>query len=161
MKKKVLFLILLVCLGIFVSCSNYKHEKEWVFAGDTWNRFVPFMDTIDITDIEKQYDLNVAFSVWDNFEYSLVPLEIVVYYPNGQESVFKKYYSIKDLQGNHLGTVKGNVWTVDMNVFESRTFPEKGKYIFSVQHLTQYYDLPKVQAIKTVLTNSKKKSQKR
>ena len=156
MKRKYLFFCLSLLCGLFISCSGYKHEKELLFQGDTWNRFVPFMDTIEIDNIAKNYDLNIAFSVWDNFEYSLIPMEIVVYYPNGQESVFKKYFSIKDLQGNHLGTVKGNVWTVEMNVFQYRQFPEKGKYIISVQHLTQYYDLPRVCSLKTTLTRSKR-----
>ena len=91
--------------------------------------------------------MDISFSVWDHFEHSLVPLQIILTYPDGQESAFVKYVSIRDIEGKHLGKAKGDIWTVTVNLLLNRTFPTQGDYIVNIQNLTQYYDLPDVHSV--------------
>ncbi|MBP5413292.1 MAG: hypothetical protein J6Y47_08575 [Bacteroidales bacterium] len=136
------------CIFVLQGCSSRQNvEYQYVFPASIWNRFVPVIDTFSVSDAEKAYDLDISFSVWDNFEHSLIPLQIIITYPDGQESVFVKYVSVRDIEGKHLGEAKGDVWTISTNVLLNRTFPAQGDYVINIQNLTQYYDLPNVHAV--------------
>lgn len=158
MNRSSLTLLLILFVGLFYGCHfSHTQEKAHFFSGSVWNRFVPFEDTLKIEHPDLVYDLNIQLSVWNTFEHSLIPLQVIITYPNGQESVFVKHLSIKDLDGNFLGSAKGDIWTTNIDVFSEREFPEKGNYIINIQNLTQYYDLPKVSAISFTLNGQKPK----
>lgn len=148
-----------VCISALclISCgSRHQYNYTYTFSGNIWNHFVPITDTFSITNTRTAYDMDIHLSVWDNFEHSLIPIQIILTYPDGQENVFTKYLSVKDIEGKHLGDVTGDVWTVSMNVFTNRTFAHEGNYTIDIQNTTQYYDLPNVQSVSYTLYTHKK-----
>ena len=155
-------LIGLVAIITLYSCQS-EISNTTLFAGDTWNHFIAKEDTIEITNTKTAYNLDISLEVWDNIDKDLylIPVQVLVIYPNGQESGFIKQVSIRDLEGNHLGTPHGDVWSVRMNVFTDRTFPEKGKYLINLQQQTQKYDLQGIESASTYLYPHKKTNHKK
>jgi hypothetical protein len=163
MRKFWVVLVAVVCVIGVSSCSsgvckNWKIQK-WIYPPNgIWNRLVPFEEIFTIEDVKKQYDVKIELCVLDGFEHSRVPIEIVVTSPSGQVNILNQILVIKDNDGNHIGNVYGDVWTIEQIIYSNKEFTEKGEYSFSVQNRTQYYELFKVKSVSFLVSVSKKQT---
>jgi gliding motility-associated lipoprotein GldH len=152
MRKISTLLFVFVCVVGLSSCdfgvfNKWKIEGSKEFPNNTWNRFEPLEETFTISNLKKQYDVKVELSILDGFEYNQVPIEIVITSPSGQKNIVNKVMVIKDKDGNHIGKVEGDVWTVEQIIYSNKEFTEAGEYSVSVQNRTQYYELFKVKSV--------------
>jgi len=153
--------VVVVVVRSFGGFRSYEYQTSSFIAdsGDKgWNRFKPSGGIFVIEDVGKQYEIKVEVSVMDGFEYNQIPIEIVITSPSGQTNVLNKFLVIKDKDGNHIGKMEGDVWTVEQIIYPNKEFTEKGEYAVSVQHRTQYYDLFKVKSVSFSVASLKKKT---
>ena len=154
--------VVVVVVRSFGGFRSYETKLISSFIADDgdkgWNRFKPSEGIFFIEDVGKQYEIKVELSVMDGFEYNQIPIEIVITSPSGQKNILNKILVIKNKEGNHVGKVEGDVWTVEQIIYPNKEFTEKGEYAVSVQHRTQYYDLFKVKSVSFSVASLKKKT---
>ncbi|MDR0367587.1 MAG: gliding motility lipoprotein GldH [Bacteroidales bacterium] len=155
--KRVLFAgVCILLLG--VGCSSKKDTTEITvfFPNYIWNRFEPVDTVFTVSDANKVYDVSLMLSIMDGFKLDMIPLEIVITSPDGQENIITKTFALKDKEGNHIGSVFGNTWTVELPVYTQKEFQPEGKYTISILNRTQYYDLPLVKSLSLKIFSVKK-----
>ena len=157
MKIKHLFAIAFAaacCAG----CQSKKpvFDETVVFPDHAWNRIniVTFQPQINRTDV--YYDVEIAVQYADGFEYSEIPLNIVLKSPDGQVNVARKTLGTRKADGSREGSVYGDTWTVRKTVFSHRRFREAGTYAMDVHHLTQYFDLRGIEGVGCIVKPSEK-----
>ena len=155
--KKVLFACICI-LFLTIACSSKKDKTEIKvsFPKHIWNRLQPVDTVFYISDTKKIYDVSIKLSITDGFKLDIIPLEIVVVSPDGQQNIINKTFAVKDNEGNHIGNVFGDTWTVELPIYQEKEFSTEGKYAISISNRTQYYDLPKVESIIISIVPAKK-----
>ncbi|MGI6291273.1 MAG: hypothetical protein ACOXZH_02435 [Bacteroidales bacterium] len=157
--KKHIILFLVITLS-FIACDNKKviYEQTIYFADAQWNRFSILEFTPEIKNIKKDYDFIVSVQFKEGYQHNTLPINTVLIYPNGQKNINRHVFLIQNEHG-YLGNVKDDSRYIEAVIFSKKHFDEKGTYIFTVQQLTQYYDLGNIKAIgcKVIRSNSKNK----
>jgi hypothetical protein len=147
-----------VVAALAASCSHEgdKMENIHLFPNQVWNRFEPVNITFSISAPQKPYDVWVELSVMDGFEVDRVPFEMVMTSPDGQENIINKVFVIKNKEGQHIGSVYGDAWTVRQALYSGKEFLQAGEYTVTIQNRTQYYELFKVASLRFGIAPSKK-----
>lgn len=144
----------LLCIG----CHSKKpvFEETVNFSKHAWNRFnvLDFQPQLKGTDV--YYDVEVTVHYADNFEYSEIPLNIVMKSPGGQVNVMRKVLGTRKADGSREGSVYGDTWSVSKTVFSHRQFKEAGTYSIQVHHRTQYFDLRGIEGVSCTIKPSEK-----
>ena len=154
-------LIGLVSVMFLTGCSNKATKiTTTTFSNAVWNRFAPIEETFLITNTKKMYDIKVELSVVDGFAHSTIPIEIAITSPDGQENILNKTIVIKDKEGKHIGNVFGDIWTVELPIYQGKEFSQEGEYSISIQNRSQYYDLIGVESLTfSIIPTGKKKKE--
>ena len=159
--KKVLFAG--ACLWVFAAGCSSKRDTTEIhvsFPNHIWNRF-QIVDTVfHVSNIEKNYDISLQLSVTDGFKLDIVPVEVVLISPDGQENIVNKKFFVKDAEENHIGNAFGDTWTVELPIYSEKEFSQQGDYRITVQNRTQYFDLPKVESLVITVAPAKRKKEK-
>jgi hypothetical protein len=121
------------------------------FPNQTWNRFKPIDTVFTVSDSKKIYDIRIALSVMDGFKHSSIPVEIVITAPSGQKNIVNKFIVVKDEYGRHTGSAYGDVWTVELPVYNRKEFMEEGTYSINIHHRSQYYELFRVVSLSFII----------
>ena len=141
-KAFMVFFVLVAAAG----CSEFSTEIKVVFPYNAWNRFKPMEASFEITDLKKTYEVKVAVGVVDGFEHEILPLEIVITSPSGQQNILGKTLAIKK-DGQYIGKARGDIWTSTLVIYPFKQFSEAGTYSVQILNRTQYFDLQKVESL--------------
>lgn len=156
--KKFVSITILFCL-IFTSCSNKKaiYEQTVSFPNYQWNRFHIVEFSPEIKKQKKSYDFILSITYQEGYPYETLPINTVLKYPNGQKSIFKYVFLVRNEDG-YIGNIEGNNRSIEATIHSDKKLPEAGIYTFAVQQLTQYYDLQNIVSVscKVVPSSSKK-----
>ncbi|MDR0604121.1 MAG: hypothetical protein LBG80_07460 [Bacteroidales bacterium] len=160
MSKVIVNVLFFICVLFLCSCSPKKGKTELKiqFPNQVWNRLEPVDTTFTVSNIEKAYDITVALSVLNGFELNYIPLEVVITAPSGQKNIIPNIgITLKDKENNHIGTVYGDVWTVEQTVYSHKEFTEEGNYSIRIHNRTQYYELFKVVSMSLIISPAETK----
>lgn len=155
--KHIVYVSILLLL-VSSSCSNKKpvYEQTMHFPDYQWNRFHIVEFNPEIKKLKKPYDMKLAITYTENYPYETIPVNTVLTYPNGQKNILRYVFLVKDKNG-FIGTVDGNKRSIEATIHSNKQLPETGIYTFTVQQLTQYYDLENIVSVHCMLIPSKKK----
>ena len=141
--------------------SSYETRLFRTFVSDDgdkgWDELKPAGGIFFVEDVGKQYEIRVELSVMDGFEYSQIPIEMVITSPSGKIEVQNTFLIIKDEEGNYIGKAEDDVWTVEQIIFPRKEFTEKGEYAVSIHHKAQDSELFKVKSLLFSVASLKKK----
>ncbi len=150
----------LICISIalligFSSCSSKKpiYEQTVNFPNYQWNRFNILEFSPEIKKTKKTYDFAVILTYQEGYPYETLPINTVLTYPNGQKNILRRVILIKNEQG-YLGNKEGKLRRIETIIHTGKKFSEVGKYTFTVQQLTQYYDLENIASIRCKVSPS-------
>jgi len=140
-----------VFFGIIISFSGCFNRVKPVeikvyFANHTWNHFAVMDAKFEITNVDKTYEVVVGLNVIDGFEVDEVPVVIAITSPDGQQNIINKTIVVK-IDGNYLGKINENVWTIEQVVYSAKQFSQTGTYSVYISNRSQYYNLYKTEAL--------------
>jgi len=138
-RNLLIFTIIAIGLSTLTGCGNCgtKTESQTLLPNNIWNRFTPFEDTFEITNIDKVYDIDLSFGVMNNFAFDFLRIEIVITSPDGQKNIINQMLDVKK-DSHFLGTAIGDVWTIEHSLYKQKTFTTTGTYTIKIQHRMDY-----------------------
>lgn len=134
-KKNINFLLLFFSIFFFISCGGDIEFTEYkTLQNSTWKAYekVNINFTIEDTISPKNLFLNIR----NNQDYGYSNLFIItnLKFPNGTEVIDTLQYEMTNKNGEFLGNGISSIKENKLFYKESKVFPEKGNYEFSVYH---------------------------
>lgn len=156
MKKEPLYLFF-VLLFMVTACSRKPvYEESVSFQDKSWNRFRVLTFEPKVEKANVYYDIVLKISYENGFEHQSIPIHAILTSPDGQRNIIRKNVKICNKDGQYIGSVFGDIWTVEKVVFEHKQLKDIGVYFFTVQQMTQYYDLKGIISVSCIFKPSEK-----
>jgi gliding motility-associated lipoprotein GldH len=127
-------LFLGVCVAFLLnSCSETPtYEKSYAFDNKEWAQNVKPSFTIDIQDIEKEYDFIITLRTTTDYKYSNLWIYLNTTTPDGKKA--REPFEIKTTNpdGSWIGKKTGTIVEHSL-YFKRRKLPLKGRYVFVLE----------------------------
>lgn len=118
---------------IFSSCQEAAmYEKVYSFEGSTWSQKVKPSFTVDIKDVNKEYDFILTLRTTTDYDYNNLWIFLNTVTPSGSRGREPFEIKISNPDGSWAGKKTGTVVEFPLN-FKRRKMPEKGKYTFEIE----------------------------
>lgn len=146
---RLLTIILSASLLLLSGCgkNEIKHEQEYKFAHQDWNRFVKPEFTFDIKDTEAVYDIVMVGNFNHNIQVSALNTDIMMLTPDGGRRASNVLWPIKDDEGQPMGEQLDGKFTNEIYLRKDFTFNQKGKLQFQIEYRSSKYDNPDINAV--------------
>jgi gliding motility-associated lipoprotein GldH len=136
-KKKIVktswVMLSLLAMLLFASCGDSPHyDKTYAFKNKTWTQEVRPKFIVEINDTTKVYDFVVTLRTTTSYSYNNLWVFLNSKTPSGLTAREPYQIYIANEDGSWIGRKSGTVIENQL-VFKGRKFPEKGKYIFSIE----------------------------
>jgi len=143
----------------FSACNKQKpiYERTISFPNYQWNRFNTLEFTPEIKKLKKSYTFTLVITYKEGYLYETLPVNTVLTYPNGQKNIIRHVFLIKK-DNAYIGNKEGNQRQIEAVIHPDKIFSDAGVYAFSVQQLTQYYDLNHIVSVGCKVNYSSKKN---
>lgn len=136
--------IVLLAFFVLLSCDKLAvyQKMDAEFEHNRWFKNDSKIHSINIEE-ESSFTLFFDFSHVYNFQFSEIPIQFKIEYPDGTLSVEKIKLAIKDENGKDKGECMGDVCDLRQAVFTDKIL-KKGNYTISVSHQFNGEYLPNV-----------------
>lgn len=126
--------IFLVTVGFALSgCQEAPmYEKVYSFEASTWSQKVKPSFTVDIQDINREYDFILTLRTTTDYEFNNLWIFLNTVTPSGSRGREPFEIKISNPDGSWAGKKTGTVVEFPLN-FKRRKMPEKGKYTFEIE----------------------------
>ncbi len=139
MNIKFFFFIL---FSIFLSCNNFFYENKIEFDDNEWNKDEQLNCEFEIIQTEASYDIYINFACKEEYKTNNIWLFVEVISPSGNIQKDTIEYYITDNVGKWFGKKRSNFIENKFLYKQNIKFPEKGLYIFTLQHGMRKKDTP-------------------
>lgn len=137
--------IIVICLIITsISCDNNRvFEDNYAITNEIWNRDSIVSFTVDITDTISVN--NIYINIRNASEYPRSNIYLFVK-TEANNSVVKDTFNciLADDNGRWYGSGLGDIWSHQMLYKKNVRFPNKGKYVFSIEQAMRISELPDI-----------------
>lgn len=107
-------------------------EKSYAFADKQWDQKVKPSFTLDIKDIEKEYDFVLTVRTTTDYKYSNLWIYWNTTTPDGERAREPFEIKITNPDGSWIGKKTGTIVENSL-YFKRRKMPVKGKYVFVLE----------------------------
>ena len=126
------FLFFILGLSI-LSCSEKPfYEKVYSFDGNEWTQRVKPSFTVDVKDIEKEYNFIITLRTTTDYKYSNLWIYMNTITPDGTKAREPFQIQITNPDGSWAGIKTGTIVEHPLQ-FNKRKLPKKGKYTFTIR----------------------------
>ncbi len=134
--KTKLFIGTVLSLMLFLSsCDNnriFEENKELI--NNCWSSDNIIKFEVDIDSLETPTNFYINIRISEGYPYSNLFLFIKTTFPNGKMANDTLDCILADLNGKWIGSGMGDIYDNQIPFKKNVLFPEKGKYIFELQH---------------------------
>jgi len=139
MKLKVktkLFIGTVLSLMLFLSScdSNRIFEENKELINNCWSSDNIIKFEVDIDSLETPTNFYINIRISEGYPYSNLFLFIKTTFPNGKMANDTLDCILADLNGKWIGSGMGDIYDNQIPFKKNVLFPEKGKYVFELQH---------------------------
>lgn len=127
--------ILAVLVGTMILSSCVEaptFEKSYTFENKQWDQKVKPSFTLDVKDIEKEYDFVLTVRTTTDYKYSNLWIYWNTTTPDGEKAREPFEIKITNPDGSWIGKKTGTIVENSL-YFKRRKMPLKGKYIFILE----------------------------
>jgi len=133
--KRILFI---AGLGILLSgfaCQNPNVlvDENQSINQARWTYVNPIKIKVPIVDTAAAYTLFINLRHTEAYAYSNIFIRIKQGNPNKTQTVWRKEYTLANLDGEWLGTGSGNLRSHQLVLFKNYHFPHPGTYVFEFE----------------------------
>lgn len=107
-------------------------EKSYVFEDEQWDQKVKPSFTLEIKDIEKEYDFVLTVRTTTDYKYSNLWIYWNTTTPDGEKAREPFEIKITNPDGSWVGKKTGTIVENSL-YFKRRKMPVKGKYVFVLE----------------------------
>lgn len=127
-----LFSLIFSVLFLSACTETPTYEKSYAFENKVWEQNVKPSFTIDIKDIEKEYDFILTLRTTTDYKYSNLWIYLNTTTPDGKKA--REPFEIKTTNpdGSWIGKKTGTIVEHSL-YFKRRKLPAKGKYVFVLE----------------------------
>lgn len=150
--KYILLPLMLLCMG----CSHKTViDEERVFDHNVWNRFTPEAFTVEVSDADAYYNINITAAVDTlHYRYQEVPLMVILESPNGERRQFSTLVLLQD-KGRWRGEMQEGYRVASARVRSYFSFNHQGTYRMEIGQQTSQYDLEGIHSIAVNIEKAK------
>ncbi|MGB0915021.1 MAG: gliding motility lipoprotein GldH [Crocinitomicaceae bacterium] len=132
MKKQISVFVLMLGL-ILTSCGDQPvYEKVYSFDGMTWEQNVKPEYSVDVKDINQEYDFTLSLRTTTDYKYNNLWVFMKTESPDGTSAREPFEIMITNPDGSWIGNKTGTVVETPL-YFKSRKLPLAGKYTFTLE----------------------------
>jgi len=149
--------IILICVvSIFISCNSNKiFEKHQKFKDNKWSKSEIVSFDVLIEDIESFYDISVAVRHASAYPYANVNVGVTILTPVEEKRFMQHSLIIRNEDGSFIGDGLGDIFDVEVGIYEKMAFKHRGLYKFSIENRMHLVDMPGIMSIGLVVRKSK------
>ena len=138
MKKMVLLLAVIGFLA--AACNNNKPVSQThKFKNGVWERFDFLKFELPVENITAPYDISVDLHFTSGFPAESLYVNVVMTTPSGEERIKDYNLTVKDQNGNFLGTKTDGVYHLSVPIRKGIRFNEAGICKFEIENLMPKY----------------------
>lgn len=146
----------IVILGAFFLCAcsdNVIVDESRTFANGVWNRFTPEEFTIDVTNADDYYNINLEIVIDSALMRDhQMPFTVNLYSPEGERRMFYAYIPLVEngrWKGQpQPGRQRDGLRVINQCIRPFFTFNSEGTYRMEVGQATSQYDLEGVESLR-------------
>jgi gliding motility-associated lipoprotein GldH len=137
-------MLLLAVVGFLAAaCDTGKTVSEThKFKNGVWERFELLNFQLPVEDSKAAFDLSVELSFTMAFPAESLYVNVVMTTPSGEERIKDYNFTVKDANGNFLGTKKDGVYRLSVPIRKGIQFNEAGICKFEIENLMPKYVTP-------------------
>ena len=125
--------LLIGLIAICFSCGKTPfYEKAVSFEGKEWTRNLKPYFTVDIKNIEQEYDFTLSLRTTTDYKYSNLWIFLKTIAPDGTSAREPFEIVLANPDGSWVGNKSGTIVETPLS-FTKRKLPLKGKYKFIVE----------------------------
>jgi gliding motility-associated lipoprotein GldH len=133
MKTRLDLIIFMAAILLFAGCEEAPtYEKTYAFENHEWQQNVKPSFTVDIKDVEKEYDFILTLRTTTEYKYSNLWIYMNTTTPDGQKAREPFEIKITNPDGSWIGKKTGTVVEHSL-YFKRRKMPSVGKYVFVLE----------------------------
>lgn len=133
MRTRLDLIIFCATILLFTGCEEAPtYEKTYAFENHEWQQKVKPSFTVDIKDVEKEYDFILTLRTTTEYKYSNLWIYMNTTTPDGQKAREPFEIKITNPDGSWVGKKTGTVVEHSL-YFRRRKMPLKGKYVFVLE----------------------------
>ncbi|MHC1706656.1 MAG: gliding motility lipoprotein GldH [Bacteroidales bacterium] len=156
MKSRILVVLILLPF-VFISCSRNKvFEERHVFKQMNWNRFESIFFELEIKDIESEYSIMVKLRHHTVYPFTDLAFTMAIYSPSGERRLKDINAKVRDENNSFLGSGAGDLWDLDIPVFDNFSFNEPGPYKIELENRMSKFDTPGIIDIGLMISKKSK-----
>jgi gliding motility-associated lipoprotein GldH len=130
-----LFFVVLFSL-MSLSCQRNNVYREFhEFNNYTWGRFDKVKFEISIDEEGFTGDIILSVRYLDQFPYEILPVNVVLTTPSGEERIIEREIKIKDENNTFRGSVAGSYWDIEEPLWKGFYFNKKGTYVIELENI--------------------------
>lgn len=148
---KLKFLFLFIVLGL-QSCNTNEvyHDFQNDFKDNRWSTNDVKVFAFENEDAEGLYTLKIQLAHIYNFEFSIIPLKMVITSPNGAKETLSMDLAVKDSTGHDIGDCTGDICDVYAPI-QSHVKLQKGTYTIEVKSAFEGPYLPNILGVGVIV----------
>jgi gliding motility-associated lipoprotein GldH len=138
MKKT--FLLLAVIGFLAAACNNNKPVSQThKFKNGVWERFDFLNFELPVENSKASFDISVDLRFTSDFPAESLYINVVMTTPSGEERIKDYNLTVKDRNGNFLGTKTDGVYRLSVPIRKGIRFNEAGICKFEIENLMPKY----------------------
>lgn len=143
MIKPISGLFLSLVISVLLSCSGQREfEKVHVFPDATWNRFEILSFDFDVKKAGGEYNMQAILRYTDDLEHNRIPVHFILTFPTGEDRIWEQTISLRDRDGNNLGSYQGGFYEIRVPVRSRMMLREAGIYNITAEKIIHKYNTP-------------------
>ncbi len=120
-------------MGMLFSCSEQPfYEKVYSFKNNEWSQRVKPSFTIDIKDINIEYNFVITLRTTTDYKFSNLWIYMNTVTPDGTKAREPFQIAVTNADGSWAGIKTGTIVELPLQ-FNKRRLPKKGKYTFTLE----------------------------
>ena len=133
--------LLLAVIGLLAgACNNNKPVSQThKFKNGVWERFDFLNFELPVENNKAPYDISVDLSFTSEFPAESLYVNVVMTTPSGEERIKDYNLTVKDRNGNFLGTKTDGVYHLSVPIRKGIRFNEAGICKFEIENLMPKY----------------------
>ncbi|MEN7550510.1 gliding motility lipoprotein GldH [Rapidithrix thailandica] len=135
---------------IYVEHKELSPEAQW--KQEDVRKF-----DVAVEDITQSYRLSLAFRHAKGYPYEELKVKVTETDPKGTQSVKEYALKIRDEYGNYAGEGEFGIWDSEHLIEAEKTYPEKGAYSYSIEHVMPDNPIPMALEIGLILDKASAK----
>ena len=140
----------------FSSCGPAAIHSEKMETNGEWSYDNKLSSTIDIQDIDKNYDLALKLNHSQEFYYQNIYLQIETVFPDGKKITEPLSLDLANKAGNWIGKCSGETCEIVFSLQDNFKFKNTGKHQFTIGQYSRDRMLEGVNEIELLLFDAQK-----